>query len=356
MDEMTMLRQAGTLLDPPTEGPPVALRRRVLEELEAATPAHPVPTLQLVGSGGDAHPSEGRGTGRGRRPGRDRSDRHRFGSKVAIAAGIAAVTAGALAIVPTLGDEPAASAEAVEILEAAAAKAAQETPWDPGPDQFVYSRGVQRASSEGAGPDGEYVTAMVTQTLESWKSVDARHPGLVRGVTEPDQDPWDPEGGPWESALEPCDGTWKACGDIPAFPPGMPTDGDAGTMLAFLRDTVEPYEETEGLPADRPDQAVFDEIVRLLENGGMPPEIEAGLLGAVAQIPGVTGAGELTDVAGRTGVGVGLTSARGARTDLIIDPRTNEVLGTRSDHPGAAEPSGWALLGSGVVDVVGDTP
>lgn len=352
MDEMTMLRQAGTLLDPPTAGPPVALRRRVLDELaaEAAAPSElPAPTLRLVGSGGP-------GGGHEPRRHRERPGRRHAAGRVAVAAGIAAVVAGALAIAPTVGDEPVAGAEAVEILESAAAKAAQETPWNPRPDQFVYTRGVQRAGGEGEGPDGEYVTAMVTQTRESWKSVDARHPGLVRGVTEPDQDPWLPDGGPWESALEPCDGTWDACGDIPAFPPGMPTDGDADTMLAFLRDTVEPYEETDGLPADHPDQAVFDQIVWLLENGGIPPEIEAGLLGAAAQIPGVTDAGEITDVAGRTGVGVGLTSAGGARTDLIIDPVTDEVLGTRSDDPGATEPSGWALLESGVVDVVGDTP
>jgi len=354
MDEMTMLRQAGTLLDPPTAGPPVALRRRVLDELEADTPS-PAPTLRLVGSG-DTHRAEGGGPGRERRPRRTWSGRNRLGAKVAIAAGVAAVTAGAIAIVPTVGDEPAASAEAVEILESAAAQSAQETPWEPRPDQFVYTRGVQRAGDEGEGPDGDYVQAMVTRTRESWKSVDAEHTGLVRGVTEPGQDPWDPAGGPWEEELEPCDGTWDACADIPAFPPGMPTDGDADVMLAFLRDTVEPYETSEGLPADHPDQAVFDQVVWLLENGGMPPEIEAGLLGAVARIPGVTEAGEITDVAGRPGVGVGLTSTRGARTDIIIDPTTDEFLGTRSDYPGAPEPSGWALLESGVVDAAGDTP
>lgn len=353
MDEMTMLRQAGTLLDPPTAGPPVALRRRVLDELDAAIPA-PAPTLRPVGQGGDLR--EGRGPGPGPGRGGGRPDRRRFGGRVAIAAGIAAVTAGALAIAPTVGDEPPASAEAVEILESAAAKAAQETPWEPRPDQFVYTRGIQRASTEGEGPDGDYALAMVTQTRESWKSVDAEHTGLVQGVTEPGQDPWDPDGGPWEEKLEPCDGTWDACGDIPAFPPGMPTDGDADTMLAFLRDTVEPYEASEGLPAGHPDQAVFDQVVWLLENGGMPPEIEAGLLGAVARIPGVTEAGEITDVAGRAGVGVGLTSTGGARTDLIIDPTSHEFLGTRSDYPGAPEPSGWALLGSGVVDAVGDKP
>ncbi|MFE6968929.1 CU044_5270 family protein [Isoptericola sp. NPDC057653] len=356
MDEMTMLRQTGTLLDPPTAEPPTALRRRVLDELAAedrtapVTPstAGPPRASRLVGGNG-RRPAGRRGPD-ARRPGR------RVGRRVALAAGIAAVTAGAIAIVPTVGDEPVASAEAVEILESAAAKAAEETPWDPRPDQLVYSRGIQRATEEGEGPDGDYVLAVVTRTRESWKSVDAEHAGLVRGVTEPGQDPWNPEGGPWESPLEPCDGTWDACADIPAFPPGMPTDGDADTMLAFLRDTVEPYEETEGRPADHPDQAVFDEIVGLLEDGGMPPEIVVGLLGAVAQIPGVTGSGETTDVAGRTGVGVGLTSAGGARTDIIIDPETDEVLGTRSDHPGAPEPSGWALLESGVVDAVGDTP
>ena len=178
MDEMTVLRQAGALLDPPTAEPSAALRRRVLDELEAELSA-PVPTVQAVGSGGGGH-----GPGRDHRPGRDRSGRRGVGRRVALAAGIAAVTAGALAIAPTVGDRPAASAEAVEILQAAASQAAQEPAWDPRPDQFVYTRGIQRASTEGEAPDGDYDRAMVTSTRESWKSVDAEHTGLVRGVDE----------------------------------------------------------------------------------------------------------------------------------------------------------------------------
>ncbi|MFD6177837.1 MULTISPECIES: CU044_5270 family protein [unclassified Isoptericola] len=359
MDEMTMLRQAGTLLDPPTAGPPLALRRRIVDELGAGfvaapEPMEPIPALHVVRSG-DAVGSGGDRPG-GRRSAGSGPGRRRGGRRVVLAAGIAAVAAGTLAVVPTVGDRPAASAEAVELLRSAADRAAEEPAWDPRGDQFVYTRGVQRAMHEGEGPDGDYAVAMVTQTREAWKSVDAQHPGLVTGVTEPGQDPWDPDGGPWESPLEPCDGTWDACGDIPAFPTGMPTDGDAGAMLAFLRATVDPPEEPAGLPADRPDQAVFDEVVRLLENGGMPPEIEAGLLGAVAQIPGVTTTGGLTDVVGRSGVGVGLTTARGARTDIVIDPDTDEVLGTRTTLDADSEPTGWALLESGLVDAVGDTP
>lgn len=353
MDEMTMLREAGTLLDPPTAEAPEALRARVLDELTADAD---VPTLALVGAGvGAGVRGAGRVPGRAPRPGRDRWS-HRFAGRAAVAAGVAAVAAGALAIVPTLGQDPAASAGAVEILESAAARAAQETPWDPRPDQFVYSRGIERVTHEGEGPDGEYVTALVTSTRETWTSVDGRHPGLTQGVAEPGQDPWAPEGGPWETPLEPCDGTWTACANVPAFPEGMPTDGDPQEMLDFLRAAVAPYETSAGDPEPVPDQEVFDEAVRLLQGGGMPPQIRSGLLGAVALIPGVTDGGTLTDVAGRTGVGVGLTSAGGTRTDLVIDPETDEVLGTRTDDGSEAGPTGWALLGSGVVDAVGETP
>ncbi|MGF0115556.1 CU044_5270 family protein [Promicromonospora sp. Marseille-Q5078] len=350
MDEMTVLRQAGELLDPPTAEPSAALRRRVLDELEAELSA-PVPTLQAVGSGGgDDH-----GPGPDHRPDRDRSGRRGVGRRVAIAAGIAAVTAGALAIVPTVGDRPAASAEAVEILQAAASQAAQEPAWDPRADQFVYTRAVE-AVQDGTVVNGKIGELPEPSIRQSWISIDGQHPGVVTGANDPATDDTDPDHPVTEMWIDPCT---EDCGNLAAFPASMPTDGDPDTMRDFLYDSPvnEYWQEPSVEPTPlRRERAAFVLAVQLLENGALPPQAESALLAAIAQIPGVTGAGEITDVAGRSGVGVGLTDSLGYRTDLIFDRDTDEFLGVRRLSPEGDVDMLWALLESGLVDAVGDTP
>jgi hypothetical protein len=278
-----------------------------------------------------------------------------FASGLQLVAGVAAVAAGALAIAPTLGDRPTASAAAVELLESAAEQAAQQPAWDPRPDQLVYTRALEVAYSM-AELDGEGVESLVTQTREAWRSVDGLHPGLIKGVVKPGTDPLNPEGGPYEIPLEPCDGTWEGCGDIPAFPVGMPTDGDPDAMLAFLRKVTEPYDMGPGNKEHKPDQEVFDEAAALLRQGGLAPQMESAVLGAVARIPGVTTSGNVSDAAGRDGVGVGLTTAYGVRVDLVIDPESEEFLGVRELSPEGELTGAWALFEAGVVDVVGEMP
>lgn len=341
MDEMTMVRRLGTLLDPPTDELPAGLRARVLGRLE-----EPVTTASAI------VPLERPRAHRAARTGGQA--RHRG----LLVAGLAAAAAvGVLALAPTLsldGAPPSGSAAAAELLQEAAGQAARQPAWDPRPDQFVYSRFVETARSM-APVDGRSVEYTATVTRENWRSVDGTRPGLARGVQEPGDDPLDPDGGPFQVPLEPCDGTWAACGNIPAVPEGLPTDGDPGAMLAYLRATARSYQPAEGQPEPVADQETFDLAVQLLSGGGLPPQVRSALLGAVAQIPGVAASGTVQDAAGRTGDGVGLTDAAGVRHDLILDARTHDYLGTRTTGPDGVL-GATALLESGVVDRVGQRP
>ena len=333
-DEMTMLRDAGTELDPPGEAP-AALRERAVAGF--------VPDGGTAGAPGVASRAVVGDVIRMRRP---------VGRRLALAGGVAASLAAALVIAPSLGlggsgegDEPGlpiSVAAAAEVLQEAAAVEAEREPWVPRPDQFVYRKVVETLD----------VTAEPLEAghVESWRSVDGQHTGLSKGWTHPDEDPV-------SSPLEPCaEGTEEWCVNVPAIPADLPTDGDPDVMMRYLRDTAGP--PPEDVPDPQPDSAVFVRATELLALGSLPPQARSALFEAVALIPDVTVTGDAVDAAGRPGVAVGLTYGGGVRDELIFDRETNEFLGARQLRApeDLADRAGWALLESGVVDEVGQKP
>ena len=332
-DEMTMLRDAGTELDPAGEAP-AALRERVVAGFVPDGGAAGAPGVTSRAVVGDVI--------RMRRP---------VGRRLALVGGVAASLAAALVIAPSLGlggsgegEVPGLpiSAAAAAVLQEAAAVEAEREPWTPRPDQFVYRKVVETLD----------VTAEPLEAghVESWRSVDGQHAGLSKGWTDPDEDPV-------SSPLEPCaEGTEDWCVNVPAIPADIPTDGDPDVMLRYLRDTAGP--PPEDVPEPLPDSATFVRAADLLAIGSLPPQARSALFEAVALIPEVTVTGDAVDAAGRPGVAVGLTYAGGDRDELIFDRETNEFLGGRQvrSPDELADRAGWALLESGVVDKVGQKP
>jgi hypothetical protein len=348
-DEMTMLRAAGTDLDPPG-GAPAALRERVVAGFVADGGAAGAPDRAVAGDVIRLH-----------RP---------WGRRVALIGGVAAALTGALVLGPTLGgsgdgEQPGLGidAAAAAVLQDAAAAEAEQEPWAPQPDQFVYTKTVSTHWSND-GPDG----ALFTGSSETWTSVDGLHTGLSEGWTEPNE--VDPDGSRGSEPLTPCDdGTESWCGNFAAYPQDLPTDGDADVMLQYLRDNAVPFPEpypTEW-PEAIPDTGTFERAKELLVLGSLPPQARSAVFGAIAQISGMTVTGETADAAGRPGIAVGFTYAQGNREELIFDEDTNEFLGYRSlwtpeqlAEGLAATDDGAsydvALLESGIVDEVGQKP
>ncbi|MEU4387574.1 CU044_5270 family protein [Promicromonospora sp. NPDC023805] len=347
-DEMTMLRAAGTDLDPPG-GAPAALRERVV--------------AGFVADGGAGAPDRAVAGDVIRMP-------RPWGRRVALVGGVAAALTGAMVLGPTLGgsgdgEQPGLGidAAAAAVLQDAAAAEAEQEPWAPRPDQFVYTKSV---SSYYEMSDG--VEVLTTGSDETWTSVDGLHTGLSEGWTEPNE--LYPDGRRGSEQLTPCaEGDESWCADLPAYPQDLPTDGDVDVMLQYLRDnavpTLDPY-PTEW-PEAIPDTGTFERAEELLALGSLPPQARSAVFGAVALISGVTVTGETADAAGRPGIAVGFTYAQGTRDELIFDEETNEFLGFRqlwapdklADGVPATEDGAMydvALLESGIVDEVGQKP
>ncbi|GAA4632850.1 CU044_5270 family protein [Actinoallomurus vinaceus] len=309
MDEMTMLRELGERLN---QEPPSTLARQ-RNRLSAG-------------------PARARAVWRWR---------------AAVAGGLAVILAVAFALVQTVrfgSREPAASAQAADVLIRAAATAAKEPAPRPGQFAFVHFK---------EGQDGE------TQEGTDWLSVDGRHVGLLR------RNP--PLGGPpgrtgW--------GQEWACeeGDHPAtdlrHPPScepsrtyrsdLPTD--AGRMLAYL------YEQGEdGSKADAAWEQASDLTAEVL-----PPRSRAALFGAMARIPGATVVKDVADEAGRRGIGVAYVSGsteHRERDILIFDRSTYAFLGEKDvlvkSYDGRPPGTVFAysvLLRTAYVDRVGQLP
>jgi hypothetical protein len=89
----------------------------------------------------------------------------------------------------------------------------------------------------------------------------------------------------------------------------------------------------------------FGAIVFLVTNYPLPAELRSALYQALTRLDGIELTGEITDLAGRRGVGVTIGSPDRSpvpqRTVLIFDPATGRLLGSRSVL--AAEVPGWRL-------------
>jgi hypothetical protein len=109
----------------------------------------------------------------------------------------------------------------------------------------------------------------------------------------------------------------------------------------------------------------YGAIVFLLTNYPLPAQLRSALYQALTRLDGIELTGEVTDLAGRRGVGVTLGPAKEEklprRTVLIFDPVTGRLLGTRevlaADVPGFRLPSGTVMEESAFVEMsVVDSP
>jgi hypothetical protein len=208
--------------------------------------------------------------------------------------------------VPGLPAGPVASA--AELVHRATVKAAAEPSWNPRPDQWTYVKETYATSSAGTagtllGPPDQRVT------VERWLSVD----GMRRATKV--------NGGRLESIpTTPVDRSAKPRSDY-AYLRSLPTDPKA--LLALI-------DKQSGQASPGRDAAVFSTIQVLMRRSVLPPRLRAALYGALAAIPGVHFAKDVTDAAGRHGVALYRIDEGYLRTDVIIDPTTYAYLGHRA--------------------------
>lgn len=118
----------------------------------------------------------------------------------------------------------------------------------------------------------------------------------------------------------------------------------AGKPLTRMNEVPETPDGLRALFAGVPDQALVDNVVRLLVYAPVTSETRAAAYRLLASMPGVSAVGPATDTLGRTGQALEYQSAEipstpyagGTRTRLVIDPATGMPLSieTRATEDG----------------------
>ncbi|SEB32929.1 hypothetical protein SAMN04489727_0632 [Amycolatopsis tolypomycina] len=226
-------------------------------------------------------------------------------------------------------------------VELVVKRVATAQPLDLGHGGYLYTADRATSVQSATGPDGPayYVTEDVT---ERWSVVaEGTAPKLVRTTRGLGAHPLTPADGAklarygtdytkvttatYDPAAHPKTAETPAAPGLgnptPAYLASLPTD--PGRLLAVLRESVD-------VPGPDGDRQVFKAGTGLATAADalLPPALRAALYQALAMVPGVERIPGQVDLAGRAGVAIALT-AKGKRTELVIDPETSRTLGFR---------------------------
>lgn len=351
----TLLRS----LDAADHGDPVDTRRAAVD-LQRILAAEPIATVTNPGSASLLEPTS--------MPAASKVSKIPLRRRIALASAAAAFLVGVLVAGDVvLPDRPGATAEAVEVLNNAAAATIQTADPVVGPGQYlkIETTGISGASTSAvdgspaswtekrseqlyvpADRDGEWVWNRedgipISFSSEAAKAVEAeirkarqgRSPyGLVRGN----------KGVFYEGEQAGIIGTpLTETGSLPR---------DPRALLNLI------YERTKGA-GKTPEIEAFVTISDSLRTGVVPADLRAAMYKAAALITGVTVTDKQATVDGRTGIAIGIPSPDGgSRQDIIIDPASGLVIGEQAvllrDYPG--KPAGtveyWTSVRTSVVD------
>ncbi|MFG3600229.1 CU044_5270 family protein [Micromonospora chersina] len=268
---------------------------------------------------------------------------------LATGAAAAVAVAGVLLTGVTSGNSPAPdtaghATEAAQVLQLAAASAADKPALRARPDQFVFIE-TTTAYGETIVEDGKVTQKPATpMTRQIWLSVDGTRDGLLRQEPKHRSQPGDPESLPLPGCRNGhgVENGGRPCQPQPAVRTDLPTTPDA--MFSWL------YENSDG--GNPRNVQAFITVGDLIRETYLPPATLSALFSAASRIPGVTVDKDAQDASGRRGIGVKMP-AGGA--ELVFDPQTYEYLGERS-HGVANEVNGAARIRLAIVDKAGQLP
>ncbi|XVS66559.1 CU044_5270 family protein [Actinosynnema sp. CA-299493] len=300
------------------------------------------------------------------REGRPRRSRLRW---AAGAAAVAVLVAGALvAQTVSFGPPAPATAEAVQTLDHAAARAlgAVDEPVGPGRYRYVATHAWWMATSS---VEGKGFARLTEHLLETWVPADPRDEWLLRrDVTGNEQ---------WVIGTEEearaaglvggrglPEGEWRAaCGDFHGeskcgggswqnptaeWQAGLPTDPAA--LFDRLRADVP--------DDDRGDAALVTYAADALRSGLVDKDVRAAIYQALTRIAGLEVTERRANLGGRVGIALGVDDGE-RRHEIIIDPETGAFIGERQvatddvEDFEAGTVLGFTSVTTGVVDAIG---
>ena len=277
--------------------------------------------------------------------------RRRAGRAVALVAATAAVI-GAIAALPG-GEGSSRPQDAHGILQAAAAVAAEQ----PAPAAYRYTRALERFVYGVNATDGQHGRVTEQQTSENWTSDGWRGRTTAARGTAAWETPPTPAllaaAGDVGAVVKAYDGDYRyGDGPLARVPfAAIPRDAASAAQLldAAIRDGRW-LPDRNAHPHWAPgvvDSEVARSAVLLLATGNLDGGQRQALFGLLGSRPGARSLGEVTDAAGRHGVGVALRLPDfGDELRVIIDPETSDIL--QSTEVMAPPPAGPPRLPAGV--------
>jgi hypothetical protein len=266
--------------------------------------------------------------------------RARRGRVVAAAAGLAlvAVLGAAVLVAGQLPQERAPAAptgDAAELANRAAAVAAARSVPTPRPQQWVYTKELERLSDGGGGKpftyerwvrvDGKKSASAINNDLRAARVSDTRRQRQLALAIWPQCPPGKRE---QLARVRPAVGLGRFFPD----PAAVPTDPDG--LLAAVYQLVEDPACGPILGDNVQDRAF--KLIDVLLEGVLPAEVRAALYRVLPRIPGVTVVQGASDAAGRRGVALARAasiessgSSSWLRLEIILDRDSYRYLGAR---------------------------
>lgn len=355
--------------------------------LASADPARSVEETELAGSRarslavvGTPHAAQSTAPSRlhavpplnARRAGGPTTAAPRARRRLLLASAAAALLVGGIVVADVVrSGSPGATAEAAEVLNAAADATIRTSDPVVGPGQYLKIDTTELTWGGKQMPDGSDLSWQETVSDQLYIPADRNGEWV-----------WDRgERIPLESSS---DAAKAAAAEIAQLPPkgGLPNPtvgiqrgpggafygqapmviigtslDEAGSLPRDPRELLDLiYERTEGA-GKTPETEAFATIADGLRTGAVPADLRATMYRAAALIPGVTVSDKQATVDGRTGIAIGIPHPGGtSRAEIIIDPDSGLVIGEQDvllqDFPNA--PAGtvqaWTSVRTSVVD------
>jgi len=289
----------------------------------------------------------------GRRAGRGTAGRA-WPGRLAVTGAVSATLAAGLAVTLTLtstggGTPPAGrfapATTVAAVLDNAALAAQSEPAVAPRRDQFIYTKSILAIYQP---RHHGYPAERVRQTIETWTSAGGIHPSLILTTgpgtrTARAEESACVHGFVYPAAVirhQRCKARNYA-----GYRPWLPTT--TARMRAYLE--TGPRDGSHA-------QSMIETGFYLLTGVDLTPAQQAAVYHALAQVPGLTIVPKMTDILGRTGVGIRSRPGPGMSWTAIFDRSTFKLLGADIEPTGPGYDRNALAVQPTVVNKVGQRP
>lgn len=257
----------------------------------------------------------------------------------------------------------AATAQAAEVLNAAAETTIQTADLVPGPGQYLKIQSTNIWGSAAVAADGSVYEWLDTEKSIMYIPANREEEWVWERSGRIPTTFFDEKSKEYASSTEPAKGyvLRGKNGGFYGTPPEQSSFPSQNALAAFPRDPnallAEIRRQTDGKGQSKDGESLVF-IADLLRTGMVPADLRAALYKAAALIPGVTVTDEQATLEGRKGIAIGrVETASNRRQDIIIDPKTGLLIGEREvlTEPQGSMPVGTATTWTAIETTISET-